>query len=118
MHGRIALVTTDQASSVLLPMILGRADYHVDPLSPVEALGFLCENAADALILDLSPEQAASFVRLARRCNWQGPTIMLSADTSDDLEAAAVEPDLFVRKPFDPRQIVAAVEQLVTGVAI
>ena len=118
MHGRIALVTTDRASSGLVPLILAHTGYKVDVLGPVEALGFLCENAADALILDLSPEQAASFFRLACRCNWQGPTIVLSAETHEDLETRRIEAVAFIRKPFDPREIVAAVEHLVTVAAI
>jgi DNA-binding response OmpR family regulator len=118
MHGRIALVTTDRASRSLVPLILAHAGHKVDVFGPVEALGFLCENAADALILDLGPDQAASFVRLGCHCNWQGPTIVLSADSRTDLEAAAVEADAFVQKPFDPRELVAAVEHLMTVAAI
>src|SRR2546429_589287 len=112
MHGRIALVTTDRAIAVIVPLILGRAGYSVDALGPVEALGFLSEGEPDALILDLGLEQAACFVRLAGRCKWRGPTIVLSSQTRPDLETAAVDADVLVRKPFDPEEILAAITQL------
>src|SRR5437764_163661 len=113
MHGRIALVTTDPATRVLVPFIVSRAGYTVSALGPLEALGFLCENEADALILDVGPEQAASFVRLAGRCNWRGPTIVLSAGSAADTEIADIEANAFVQKPFGQEEIIAVIARFV-----
>jgi len=117
MQGRVVLVSTDLAIRRIIPTVLSQTGYHVDLLSPMEALGFVCQHEADVVILDLGPDQAACFVRLAGRLKWRGPTIILSAGTRADLEMAELSADSFLRKPIDPEEIVTALGELTSAAA-
>jgi DNA-binding response OmpR family regulator len=111
----ILVVDTDPGLRRLLDLILTRGGYHVEAVeSPMEALGLVGERRPDLMILDIGPaeQHGATFVRLARRFGWQGPVIVLSADSGWRLAMREIEADADIRKPFSPEELLASVEGL------
>jgi len=111
----ILVVDTDPGLRRLLDLILTRGGYLVEAVeSPMEALGLVAERCPDLMILDIGPSEqhGATFVRLARRFGWQGPVIVLAADSGWRLGMREIEADADIRKPFSPDDLLVSVEGL------
>ena len=106
MQGRLLLVSADPGVRRLVPLML--AGYDVASLDPLAALGALASACPDLVILDIGRD-AGCFVRLADRCRWHGPLIVLAADVHPPLDVHA---NFFIRKPFAPKDILAAVARM------
>ena len=113
----ILVVDSDPGLRRLLDLILTRGGYRVEAIeSPIEALGLVGERRPDMMILDIGPSEqhGATFVRLARRFGWEGPVIVLSADSHWRLAMREIETAADIQKPFSPEELLASVAGLLT----
>ena len=104
---RVLLLEDDAAITELLELSLGARGAQITAVTTSDALYQALKEAPDVVLMDLSPldGQLDAAVNRARQCNPNVSCIVVSGSVTtqprDDV--------LWVRKPFEPRELVAAI---------
>lgn len=119
---RILVAEDDPALRRLIEILLGNQGYDVRAVGDgVDALEMAAEWAPDALVVDVMMPRLSG-LSVCRELRAQAdfatvPIILLTARCFDEdiqavMELGGIE---FMNKPFNPRQLMAALEQAVPG---
>ncbi len=113
---RILLIDDDEKLGELLRAYFQRFDMQVDvALRPSEGLARLARDRPDLVILDVMlPEQDGFEVCRAIRRTSNVPVVMLTArgEVTDRIVGLEIGADDYVPKPFEPRELVARVQNV------
>lgn len=114
MAANILVVDDEKEIADLVELYLANEGYSVSKFySPVEALGYLENNAPDLALLDVMMPEIDGFELCRRiRTNHNYPIIMLTAKVEDidKIAGLAIGADDYVTKPFNPLEVVARVK--------
>lgn len=113
---RILLIDDDEKLGELLRAYFQRFDMQVDvALRPSEGLARLARDRPDLVILDVMlPEQDGFEVCRTIRRTSNVPVVMLTArgEVTDRIVGLEIGADDYVPKPFEPRELVARVQNV------
>jgi DNA-binding response OmpR family regulator len=113
---RILLIDDDEKLGELLRAYFQRFDMQVDvALRPSDGLARLARDRPDLVILDVMlPEQDGFEVCRAIRRTSNVPVVMLTArgEVTDRIVGLEIGADDYVPKPFEPRELVARVQNV------
>ena len=116
--GKILIIDDDAPTCDLLKTIFDMQDYETEAESDVEnddIIQLLNNKEPDLLILDchLRDEETLHYVKTIRRDQaWQDLAVLMMSAIDRESECLKVGADSFVLKPFDWKDISAAVETL------
>lgn len=110
----ILLVDDETRMLDLLNLYLAPAGYKcIKKTSAVDAIGFLEENHADLVLLDvMMPEMDGWDACKELRKHWDIPIIMLTArsEKADIVKGLKMGADDYISKPFDEEELLARIE--------
>lgn len=117
MKKNIVIVDDDKRLADLMRIYLENANYNVVTfLSPVNALEYLVDNIPDILLLDIMmPEIDGIEILIKLRDKYKYPIIIVSAKNTnlDVIDGLGKGADDYLKKPFDPSELVARVNAMI-----
>lgn len=117
MKKNIVIVDDDKRLADLMRIYLENANYNaVTFLSPVNALEYLVDNIPDILLLDIMmPEIDGIEILIKLRDKYKYPIIIVSAKNTnlDVIDGLGKGADDYLKKPFDPSELVARVNAMI-----
>ena len=117
MKKNIVIVDDDKRLADLMRIYLENANYNVVTfLSPVNALEYLVDNIPDILLLDIMmPEIDGIEILIKLRDKYKYPIIIVSAKNTnlDIIDGLGKGADDYLKKPFDPSELVARVNAMI-----
>ncbi len=117
---RVLLLDDDPAMQRLIAAVLRRAGYRVDVVSTgVQAVEKIAKVDYDVLLLDLMTptEGGVTVIRQLKKTNAAllKRVVLVTASPESILKSIARDAAAVVHKPFEPAQLLAAVERIVAA---
>ena len=119
---QLLLIDDDEKLAGPLASFLGQFDFSLHSQThPLEALQYLREHAVELVILDVMLPQIDGFETCRRIRQFSNvPVIMLTArgDVMDRVVGLEIGADDYLPKPFEPRELVARIQNILKRVSV